>query len=217
MTFFLLISACYLMGAVPFGLLIPRLIRHIDVRMYGSGNTGVTNVLRTLGVWPAVAVLILDVGKGSLAILIAKIMYQTPSLEVAAGLSVLVGHNWPIFLRFRGGKGVAAGIGSVYAISPLAGLIVTIAGLPFIAIFRYVSLGSIIGAITALASITILALFIPSATLGVPSLIYILYPGIGVPIILLRHRENISRLINGQERRLGESADIRDSAMKASN
>ncbi len=140
MTFGLLIPFFYLLGAVPFGLLIARLVRRIDVRQYGSGNTGASNVLRAAGVWPALAVLVLDTGKGVLAVVLAKIIDPSPSLEVAAALSVLVGHNWSIFLRFRGGKGSATGIGSFCAMSPLAGLIMLAVGLPFIALFRDVSL-----------------------------------------------------------------------------
>ena len=103
MAFALLVPLCYLLGAVPFGLLVARLSRGIDVRDYGSGNTGVTNVLRTAGRWPALAVLALDAGKGVLPVLLARAIQPSPSLEVAVALSALVGHNWSVFLRFRGG------------------------------------------------------------------------------------------------------------------
>ena len=217
MAFGLLIPFFYLLGAVPFGLLVARLVRHIDVREYGSGNTGVTNVLRTLGVWPALVVLVLDMGKGVLAVMLPRIIDPSPSLEVAAALSVLVGHNWSVFLRFRGGKGSATGIGSFCAMSPLAGLIMMTVGLPFIALFRYVSLGSIIGAITAVVSMLLLALLAQSLPLGVPSLIYVLYPGIGAPIVLFKHRDNIFRLIRGQELKLGESVNMGDSSLGTSS
>ncbi|MDA0988387.1 MAG: glycerol-3-phosphate 1-O-acyltransferase PlsY [Chloroflexi bacterium] len=216
MTFWLLVPLCYLLGAVPFGLLVARLVRRIDVRQYGSGNTGMTNVLRTLGVWPALAVLVLDVGKGILAVVLAKIIDPSPSLEVAVALSVLVGHNWSIFLRFKGGKGSATGIGSFCALSPIAGLIMMAVGLPFIALFRYVSLGSIIGAVTAVVSMFLLALLAPSLPLGVSSLIYVLYPAIGAPIVLFKHRENIFRLMKGREHKLGESINVSDSPLGTS-
>ena len=205
MAFGLLIPFCYIMGAVPFGLLIARVVRRIDVREYGSGNTGASNVLRAAGVGPALAVLFFDMGKGVLAVVLAKVIDQSPSLEVAAALSVLIGHNWSVFLRFRGGKGSATGIGSFCAMSPLAGLIMLVVGLPFIAIFRYVSLGAIIGAVTAVVSMLLLAILAPTLPLGVPSLTYLLYPSIGAPIILLKHRDNILRLFKGRERKLGES------------
>jgi glycerol-3-phosphate acyltransferase PlsY len=216
MTFGLLIPLCYLMGAVPSGLLVARLVRRIDVRQYGSGNTGMTNVLRTLGVWPALAVLVLDVGKGVLAVVLAKIIDQSPSLEVAAALSVLIGHNWSVFLRFSGGKGSATGIGSFCTISPLAGLIMMAVGLPFIAVFKYVSLGSIIGAVTAIVSMLLLALLAPSLPLGVPSLTYVLYPAIGAPIVLFKHKDNIVRLIKGQEHKLDRASTPNDSSLETS-
>jgi len=217
MTFGLIIPLCYLMGAIPFGLLVARLVRHVDVREYGSGNTGASNVLRAAGMWPALAVLVLDTGKGVLAVVLAKIIDPSPSLEVAAALSVLVGHTWSIFLRFRGGKGSATGIGSFCALSPLAGLIMMTVGLPFIALFRYVSLGAIIGAVTAVVSMLLLAILAPSLPLGVSSLTYALYPGIGAPIVLFKHRENIVRLIKGQERKLGEAARMGESSLGASS
>ena len=216
MAFGLLIPFFYLLGAVPFGLLIARLVRRIDVREYGSGNTGASNVLRAAGLWPAIAVLVLDAGKGVLAVVLAKIIDQSPSLEVAAALSVLIGHNWSVFLRFRGGKGSATGIGSFCAMSPLAGLVMLAVGLPFIALVRYVSLGAIIGAVTAVVSMLLLALFAPSLPLGVPSLTYALYPGIGAPIVLFKHRENIVRLMKGQERKLGEMVISGDPSLGAS-
>ena len=165
-------------------------------------------MLRAAGKGPALVVLVLDVGKGVLAVVLAKAIDPSPSLEVAVALSVLIGHTWSVFLRFRGGKGSATGIGSFCALSPLSGLIMLAVGLPFIALFRYVSLGAIIGAVTAVVSMILLAILAPSLPFGVSSLIYVLYPGIGVPIVLFKHRENIVRLIKGQERKLGESAKL---------
>jgi len=216
MAFGLLIPFFYLLGAVPFGLLIARLVRRIDVREYGSGNTGASNVLRTAGVWPALAVLILDMGKGVLAVILPRIIDPSPSLEVATSISVLVGHNWSIFLRFHGGKGSATGIGSFCAMSPLAGMTMMAVGLPFLAVFRYVSLASIIGAVTAVVSMLLLAIHAQSHPLGVPSLTYLIYPSIGAPMILLKHRGNILRLLKGQESRLGESVNTGDSSLGAS-
>ena len=203
MTFGLLVAVCYLLGSLPFGLLVARLVRGIDVRRYGSGNTGMTNVLRTLGIWPALLVLALDAGKGILAV---AAIDPTPSLEVAAALSALMGHIWSPFLGFRGGKGIATGIGALCALSPLTGLIVTVVNLPVVVISRYVSLGSILGSVTALPAMLLLAILAPSLSLGAPSFIYLLYPSVATPMVVFKHRDNILRLVRGQERKLGESS-----------
>lgn len=212
----LVVVVCYLMGAVPYGLLVAWLFNRVDLREYGSGNIGASNVLRTSGVWAGAAVLVLDIGKGLLAVTLARTIDHSPSLEVAAAIAVLVGHSWSVFLRLRGGKGVATGIGALWALSPLAGLLVMLGGLPFIAYFRYVSLGSMIGALTALASMLLLGVLGPSIPFGVPSLTYVIYPLFGVPIILLKHRDNIVRLLRGQERKLGEAIITEDHSPKVS-
>lgn len=212
MTVVLIVAICYTMGAIPFGLVIGKLTGHIDVRQLGSGNTGVTNVLRTAGVWPAIIVLLLDSGKGALAVLLARMMEPMPINEVIAAVSVLLGHNWSMFLGFQGGKGTATGIGALLAISPLCGAIVLVIGLPLIAVSRYVSLGSIVGAITALVSMFLLATIDSSIPFGVQSMTYVAYPALGMPMILFKHRGNVLRLLNRSERKLGESINIRDSS-----
>ena len=215
MAFGLLVPLCYLLGAVPFGLLVARLTAGVDVRQHGSGNTGVTNVLRTAGRWPAAAVLVLDVGKGVLAVVLARLIWDSPSLDVAAALSALVGHNWSVFLRFHGGKGIATGIGALCALSPLVGLVVLVVGLPIIFASRYVSLGAIVGTVTAVPATAVLATLGPSIPMGVPSLILLLYPSIGAPLVVFKHRENISRLLKGQEHKLGRSVVVKNSSLEA--
>ena len=211
MTAVLLVLVSYLLGSLPFGLLMAKLVRGIDVRRYGSGSTGMTNVLRTIGLAPALVVLALDAGKGVAAVFLARYFEAGLAVEAIAALAALVGHNWSVFIRFQGGKGIATGIGALCALSPVAGLIVLMVGAPVIALSRYVSLGSIAGATTGAIAVPILAMADPSMPLGVPSYGYAIYTSIGVPLILLKHRSNVERLLRGQERKLGESVALGDS------
>ena len=208
MTAVLLVVVSYLLGALPFGLLMAKLVRGIDVRRYGSGSTGMTNVLRTIGLAPALVVLALDAGKGVAAVFLARYFEAGLAVEAIAALAALVGHNWSVFIRFQGGKGIATGIGALCALSPVAGLVVIAVGAPVIVLSRYVSLGSIAGATTGAIAVPILAMADPSMPLGVPSFGYAIYTSIGVPLILLKHRSNVERLLKGQERRLGESVPL---------
>ncbi len=208
MTIVLLILVSYLLGALPFGLLMAKLVKGIDVRRYGSGSTGMTNVLRTIGVVPALIVLALDAGKGIVAVFLARYFEAGLPVEAAAALAALVGHNWSVFIRFQGGKGTATGVGALCALSPVAGLIALLVGVPAIALSRYVSLGSVLGATTGAIAVPVLAMADPSMPLGVPSYGYAIYTSIGVPLILLKHRSNLARLVRGQERKLGESVPL---------
>ena len=200
----LAIILSYLLGSVPFGLLVTSWVRRVDVREHGSGNTGVTNVLRTAGLWPALVVLTLDVGKAVLVVTLSRWLSSDSILEVAAAISVLVGHNWSVFVKFGGGKGIATGVGALFALSPIAGLVALLVGLPLIVMSRYVSLGSIFGAMSALVSVPALAALAPDVQMSVPSPIYLLYPAVCVPMIMFKHSDNIRRLIGGRERKLGE-------------
>ena len=208
MTFVLPVLISYLLGALPFGLLMARLVRGIDVRRYGSGSTGMTNVLRTIGLVPALVVLALDAGKGVAAVFLARALDAGLAVEAASALAALVGHNWSVFIRFQGGKGIATGVGALCALSPVAGLIALAVGVPTIALSRYVSLGSVAGATTGAIAVPVLAMTDPSMPLGVPSYAYAIYTSIGVPLILLKHRSNLARLLRGEERKLGESVAL---------
>ena len=164
-----------------------------------------TNVMRTVGVGPAILVLALDVGKGMLAVLVARLVAQWVGLpptsqwylEMACAIAALVGHNWSVYLRFRGGRGIATGLGALLVLSPWIGALAIVAGLPVIALSRYVSLGSLMGVV--IGGTGILALSIA----GVHPIAYGLYGGIGAALITFRHRENIRRLLAGTESRLG--------------
>ena len=202
MAFLVLVSlaASYLIGSLPSGIIVGRLWKGVDIRQQGSGRMGATNVLRVLGWKAAALVLILDVAKGGFAMLLAQALGGVPA-QVAAGIGVLAGHNWPIYVGFRGGRGITPGIGASFAIVPPAAIAGIILAVLAIAIWRYVSLGSIVGTFVCCGTIIALALMghypWPYGPLALA----------GGGIILFQHRDNIVRLIRGTERRLGERAE----------
>ncbi len=193
------LPAAYLIGSVPTGVLLGRLVRGVDVRKYGSGNTGATNVWRTLGPIAAVGVLALDWGKGAAAVFIARAVSDSPVLTAAAALAALSGHVWPVFSKFQGGKGVAAGLGGLTIISPLAAA-VTLLGLAVAVATRYVSLGSMVGTATGLIALVVLV------AAGRLDEAYLIFAVAGFLIIELRHRANLVRLFKGTENRLRATA-----------
>ena len=195
------VALVYLIGAVPLGLVLGKLLRGIDIRDQGSGKIGATNVLRAVGGKAAAAVLIFDVGKGVVAVFIAKGLGDARYVEVLAPIAAVAGHNWSVFIRFTGGRGVNAGMGGLFALTPIwaAGALGT--GLVFIAAFRYVSLGSLTGAAFALIATLVLAV------LGEGPWEYFAYTAVGVPAIFYAHRDNIARLWRGEERQLGRKAE----------
>ncbi|WP_349957526.1 glycerol-3-phosphate 1-O-acyltransferase PlsY [Rhizobium sp. ZPR3] len=209
------LAIAYLFGSIPTGYLAGRLLKGVDIRELGSKSTGATNVLRTLGKWPALMVLLIDVLKGAAAIVFARWFYawlQTlptaldlqnpqnlvPWAACLAGLAALLGHSRPIWLNFRGGKSVATGLGLLLAISWPVGLgAVTVFGVA-LAIFRIVSLGSILAAVTAIVLICGLEQPLPYRLLVIAGSLY----------VIIRHRANIQRLLAGTEPRLGQSAIV---------
>ena len=185
--------ASYLIGAIPVGFLVARAAGGFDIRGKGSGTIGATNVLRTLGPVPAVLTLVGDVVKGYLAVRVAEVLGPEPAWGAAGALLAVVGNCWPVFLRFRGGKGVATALGAFLALVPRAVLPSAALWIVVVAIFRYVSLASI-AAVLALPVGTFM-LGYPRAALGAAVAASL--------VILWRHRENIRRLAAGKENRLG--------------
>lgn len=209
--YIVMIPVGYLLGALPFGLILGKLFGGVDVREYGSGKTGMTNVLRTAGVPAALLSLSLDMGKAVLAVLLARIFFDSPGVEAAAAIAALVGHNWPVFVGFRGGRGTAPGWGALIILSPLAGIVATLIGLLAVALSRYVSLGSILGTLSGI--ITLIALAVlgvvvegSSDTFWFAYAEYIWFAVIGATLVIGLHKDNIQRLISGTERKLGQSA-----------
>lgn len=202
MSFALAVIIGYLLGAIPFGLIIGRMARGIDLREYGSHRTGATNALRTLGLRAAALVFILDVAKGVAAVLVARALLGTDPLAewaaAAAGLAAIVGHNWSVFIRFTGGRGVATSTGAMAAMSPWTIAIVAPAVFLLIWRTRYVSLGSITGGLLAPVVTAVLWLF-DLAT--VPAIAYAVAAGL---LVTAAHADNIARLRAGTERKIGQ-------------
>lgn len=203
MTDYLLsIAFGYLLGSIPFGVMAGWLVKRVDVRDYGSGSSGMTNVLRTIGRPAAALVLLLDMGKAVLAVALARALSDDPGVDAAAALAALVGHALPLFIGFRGGKGTATGWGGLLILSPLSGLVATVVGLAAIGMSRYMSLGSILAATAGTVTLAVLALT------GSEPLVYVWFSVIGGPIVVIRHKDNIRRLFAGEERKLGQSVDV---------
>ncbi len=190
----------YLMGSIPTGYLLAK-ARGVDIQKVGSGNIGATNILRTLGVVPAVVVVLLDPLKSYLATLFPLLLGMSAWTVALTGFAAILGNNFNIFLRFKGGRGIATGLGVLLAIDPFISLLVIILGVSTIALGRYVSLGSLVGVIVAPLFFLAKGSFLfPYFFLTVAIMLLVIY----------RHRENIKRLAAGVERRLGEKVVLEE-------
>ena len=194
------VGISYLVGSLSWGYMLLRWRLGMDVREFGSGRTGMSNVLRTGGGKSAAVVLALDVAKGVVVVLLAREVIGTYLAEVVAALVGLVGHNWPVFLGFRGGRGILTALGGLSMMTPVPAVVATATFLVTALGSRYISLGSIIGVLAGAASLIGLAL------IGWYSETYMLYAGAAAAMIIWQHRDNIQRLINGSERRIGAPA-----------
>jgi len=194
------IVAGYLIGAIPSGLIIGKLVKHVDLREFGSGKTGATNALRTLGVAPALLVVCGDVAKGLVAILLAHLVVGTAAAMCLSGLAAAVGHNWPVYANFRGGRGVIVSFSIFCVLCWPAAVIATFIGGTLIAVSRMVSFGVLIGTVVALAAA------IPFVTNAGYSPWTLLYTVLGAALIIVRHADNIQRLLAGTERKIGQPA-----------
>ena len=188
----------YLFGSFPSGYLAGKFAKGIDIRTLGSGSTGATNVLRHIGKRAAITVFSIDVFKGILSILLAKYFLLNDSWQVAIGLSTLIGHIWPVWLNWRGGKAVATGLGIFLGLSWQVGLATLGIFILMIALFRIVSLASISA---ALSLPLIMFLSFQESSISIPYLIVSL---LAMTLVVWRHRENIARLIKGKEPKIGQ-------------
>ena len=203
--FVAVVIGSYLIGSIPSGLVIGKL-KGIDVREYGSGNIGTTNVLRTLGARYGAIVLIADVLKGVIAVVLARYIIETPTGEMAAGFAAVAGHDWSLFLKFKGGRGVATSLGALLPMAmpaPLSGVIGLAVFVLVILASRYVSLASIVGSVAAVVAMAVF--------LGLDRVPwqYLVYIAVVVALIIFQHRDNISRLRSGTESKLGQKGEKR--------
>jgi glycerol-3-phosphate acyltransferase PlsY len=194
----LLLCAAYLLGAIPFGLLIARLQKGIDIRDHGSGNIGTSNVLRTLGKRAALLTLAGDLTKGYLPVLVGSVLGVSQLWIVLAGAAAVIGHNWPIYIRFRGGKGVATSFGAALGIMPAAAGLTLLVYLLVAAIARYTSLAALVGSASLLLWVHLLKASRPQ----------VLFACFAAILIYLRHRGNIQRLVLGTERKIGQRVRV---------
>jgi glycerol-3-phosphate acyltransferase PlsY len=211
------ILACvlgYLLGSIPFGFLITRRTKGVDVRDYGSGKTGATNVIRTGGVLAGIMVIACDLAKGGGAMFLGGLIMGdvaesvvgmevgSEDAQMVSGIAAIIGHIWPVYIGFRGGRGVATFIGGLLFLHWPTGLICgggILLGVTFIT--RYFSLGSLIGALSSVVAMTFLVLVFDQPVE------YLIYAALGGAIIFWQHRDNIKRLRQGVERKVGERAE----------
>jgi len=195
----------YLLGSLPLGIIVSKLWKGIDIREHGSKNPGATNVYRVIGPIPALIVLVLDIGKGLVATLwLGRISIGQPflnpvSLMILAGIAVILGHVFPVFVGFKGGKGVATGLGVLISLAPVETIIALLLFLIIVGITRYVSLGSL-----SSATFILLALIFEKYYLHKPISAVLLIMVLVIAIfIFYTHRSNIKRLLNGTENKFG--------------
>jgi glycerol-3-phosphate acyltransferase PlsY len=206
----------YLWGSIPAGYWMGKLLRgrNFDIRDYGSRKIGATNVLRTLGRVPAIIVFVFDLTKGILPTLLALFVpffYGAAWGPPVAALMALVGHCFPVFIGFKGGRGVATGAGALLVLSPLAFLLTLIAFVITIAIWRYVSLGSIVASLTSLVCGVI---FVFIGWVSLPTMIYMVLAPL---LVIVLHYDNIGRLLSGTERKIGQKVKIEEPVAPSSN
>lgn len=182
----------YLLGSIPNGLVFGKLIWQVDLREHGSHNIGATNAWRTLGKGPGFLIFLLDFFKGFISVWLGSVLAGTPMAMVLAGICAIIGHSCSVFLKFKGGKGVATGLGVIVMLMPLPALIVFAVWLLIVKISGYVSLGSIIAA----ALVPILA------WLQGYAMEYIVFGLLAAAFVIVRHKANIIRLLNGSESKI---------------
>lgn len=192
-TWVLPILLSYLLGSISFSYLLTRILKGVDIREYGSGNAGATNTLRVLGKGPGILVFVLDALKGMAAVWLGyRFGGGDQVIMMVCGIAAIAGHNWPVFLGFRGGKGIATTVGVTALLVFYAALVAGICAILFIAITRYVSLGSLV-----FASLIPVIMWLMDYS---DTLIWLML--VITAMAILRHKQNIANLIRGNERKI---------------
>ena len=206
--FLLSIIIAYLIGSISFGVLAGYIIHNIDIRKYGSGGSGATNVLRTIGKPAAAIVLLLDISKAVIYLLLLTLLpNNTPLISTLSALALLSGHIWPIYFKFHGGRGIAPALGALLIINPIIGILSFLIAIIVMIISKYVSLGSIIGTLFGAISLSLVSFYNLPVFANEP--IEALYAILGAILIVGSHRKNIKRLLNKTESKLGEKIKIK--------
>lgn len=197
-TIALVLVVAFVIGGIPWGLALVRLFKGVDIRDYGSGKTGATNVLRLLGWQGFAAAIVLDTCKGAAAVLLARSITGNPWVEAAAGVLAICGHTWSPFLGFRsGGRGMVTAMGAGLMMMPGLAVLIPVFLLPVL-LTRYMSLGNVI-----IALVTPIVLIV-AAFKGIVPWAYFSYGIVGCVLILANHTDNIQRILAGTERKIGE-------------
>ena len=206
--FILIVVIGYLLGAIPSGVIVGKVARGIDVRKYGSGSMGSTNVLRTVGKKAGLIVLLADVFKGAVAVALAWPIFHwfnaAPGMvewgRMASGVAAVIGHSWPVYVGFKGGRSINVAVGAIMMMSWYTGLILVPVFFTLIVVTRYVSLSSM------LTALVLIIATIPFVIWGNEPFAYLVFALVAVPIVIFRHRGNIKRLISKTEPKIGQKA-----------
>lgn len=193
-----LVAGAYLLGSVPFGVVVARALGGVDPRRVGSGNIGASNVLRALGKVPAALTLLGDTGKGAAAVGLGRGFEVSPTVLAMIGLAAVLGHVFPVFLGYRGGKGVATTLGVVLAAMPAVGGLLLLIWLAVAAVWRYSSLAALVASAALPALTWLLDARPPMLALSAALLV----------LVFVRHRDNIHRLWDGTERKIGQRVQM---------
>lgn len=193
-----LLILSYLLGSIPFGFVLTRYYAGIDIRKHGSGNIGFTNVLRVVGKKAAFLTLAGDALKGFIPVVAAKLFFDDNNLAAAAGIAAVIGHDFPVFLRFKGGKGVATSFGALFGLMPLAGFITLLIWLTVFYLWKYSSLA----AITAYLILPLTTFFVDFASANIPFALLLTI------LLLIKHIQNIKRLLKGTESKIGSNKRV---------